>query len=528
TASEGGSGGVFRRRRLTLKGLATGGCALALPAGSRTAFGAESADVVIRLVAAPDRASIRPGAGTQVLRFRAEVLRGRRDAVHPSTSYLGPTLELRRGERVRIEFVNRTSEPSIVHWHGMIVPDRADGHPRFAVAPGRRYVYEFTVRNPAGTYLYHPHPHGSTGRQVYFGLAGMLIVRDDDERFVGLPSGEHELALVIQDRRIGDDNALVFKRMMMDTMTGVLGDTVLVNGVADARFAVAPRSYRLRVANASNARIYKLAWSDGRPMHAVAADNGLFDRREGVQTRPYVVLAPFQRVELLEDFGARQGNAEVALVSRPFEASGMMEGMMGGGMMGGGMMGGGMKGGGMMGGGMMGSTQGSELSVARFAVASGTRAISDPPRLPDPPAPLRVGNVELHTRIAFNMMQGSLNGRAFQMSAVASDERLPLGVETVWTFANDSGPMAMPHPMHIHGVRFRIIERGAGAPPDLRDGLIDSGYHDTVLVFPGERVRLAVAPTQPGMFMYHCHNLEHEDGGMMRNCWFGPGSVEAA
>src|SRR5206468_2161173 len=131
-------------------------------------------------------------------------------------------------------------------------------------------------------YLYHPHPHGTTGRQTYYGLAGLLIVRDDRERDRGLPAPE--LPLVLQDRRIGEDNRLVFKRMMMDDMNGVLGDRVLVNGVDDAAFKVAPRAYRLRIANVSNARIvaprayrlrianvsnariYKLAWSDGRPL----------------------------------------------------------------------------------------------------------------------------------------------------------------------------------------------------------------------------------------------------------------------
>lgn len=512
---------VFWDRRKVLKALTAGAGAASLPFGWRPAFGEEASDVEIRLVAAPDRVSIRAGEKTRVLRYTAEVLRGRSDAVRPSTSSLGPTLELRRGERVRIEFVNRIDESSIVHWHGMIVPANADGHPRFSVAPGRSYVYDFTVRNPAGTYLYHPHPHGRTGRQVYLGLAGLLIVRDDDEQRVGLPDAEHELALVIQDRRIGNDNTLSFRRTMMDAMTGVFGDTVLVNGVADAAFTVAPRSYRLRVANVSNARIYKLAWSDGRPMRAIGCDNGLFSRDEGMQTRPYVVLAPFQRVELLENFGARPNPGEVALVSKRFDDPGGMGGMMRG------MMGGGMMGGGMMGGGMTGSSQGRELPVARFSVAAGAPTTSDPPSLPRARAAVRRPATELHTRLAFDMMQGTLNGRAFDMTAVDADERLPLEEETVWTFSNETGEMAMPHPIHIHGVRFRVVDRSGAAPADLRDGLIDAGYHDMVLVFPGERVRVAVAPTEPGMFMYHCHNLEHEDGGMMRNCWFGPGRADS-
>jgi bilirubin oxidase len=144
--------------------------------------------------------------------------------------------------------------------------------------------------------------------------------------------------------------------------------------------------------------------------------------------------------------------------------------------------------------------------------------------LPAAGPPLREGKHELRTQIAFRHMQGFFNGRAFDhdyMTAVADDERLPVGRSTVWTFANDGAGMPMPHPIHIHGVRFRVLERrGAAAPSDLREGLIDAGYKDTFLIFPDERVRVLVTPTEPGLFMYHCHNLEHEDGGMMRNCRF--------
>ena len=510
-------------RRTVLKTLAAaagGGFApLALRAASEP-------DLDLRLTAAPAEARIRDGAPTRVLRYTGEVLRGRPDALRASGGYLGPTLELRRGEHVRIQFVNRTGEPSVIHWHGMIVPDSADGHPHQAVRSGDRYTIEFIVRNPAGTYLYHPHPHRITGRQTYYGLAGLLIVREPAERDMGLPGPEHELQLVLQDRRIREDNQFVFKRMMMDDMMGVLGDQVLVNGRADAAFTIAPRAYRLRIANVSNARIYKLAWSDGRPLRAIASGSGLFSRAEGVQERPYVTLFPFERVELLEDFGARPGGTEFALVSRAFagDAMGaMMQGMMGRGGMMGGMMGGGMMGG------MMGASQGEALDLARFTVSPGARVRAATVSLSEPEPGAAEGKHELHTQLAFRHMRGFLNGRSFDMNApmaVAQDEWLPLGEPTVWTFSNDGPGMAMSHPMHIHGVRFRVIERSSGSvPADLRDGMMDAGFKDTFGIFPGERVRVLVTPGVPGLFMYHCHNLEHEDGGMMRNCMFGPASM---
>lgn len=500
-------------RRKVLKTLSAGGSLFALPGSLRNAAGAPEPDLVLRLVAAPAKTAVRAGPETQVLRYTGEVVRGRRDAIRASAGYLGPTLELRRGERVRIEFVNRTGMPSVTHWHGMIVPDSADGHPHQAVASGSSYTVEFTVRNTPGTYLYHPHPHRITGRQTYYGLAGLLIVRDPREKAIGLPADE--MQLVLQDRRIAEDGQLVFKRSMMDDMNGVLGDRVLVNGLDDAAFKVAPRAYRLRIANVSNARIYKLAWSDDRPMRVIGSDGGLFSRGEGVQERPYVTLFPFQRVELLEDFGARADGAEIALVSREFSGMDMMSSMMGGG----GIMGRG----GMMGG-MMGPSQGEELHIARFTVSPGARSLATPIELPRYEPPVLKGQYELRTQLAFRRMRGFLNGRSFDATdpmAVAEDERLPAGRTSIWTFANDGAGMAMPHPMHVHGVQFRILERrGGNIPNDLREGLIDTGWHDTFGIFPRERVRIALAPEIAGLFMYHCHNLEHEDGGMMRNVLF--------
>jgi len=179
--------------------------------------------------------------------------------------------------------------------------------------------------------------------------------------------------------------------------------------------------------------------------------------------------------------------------------------------------------GGMMGG-MMGPSQGAELHVARFTVSPGVRIRPAALALPKEEARAREGRHELHTQLAFRMMRGFLNGRSFDsqdMMAVADDERLPAGIASVWTFANDGRGMPMPHPIHIHGVRFRVIERSAGAvPEELRRGMLDAGYKDTFGIFPGERVRVQVAPAVPGLFMVHCHNLEHEDGGMMRNCLF--------
>ena len=512
-----------RRRWLKSAAALAVSAPIGLPAGAQS--NERDPDLILRLVAGSDRMKIWRGGPTAVLRYRGQVVRGRPDALRPSGSYLGPTLDLRRGERVRVHFENRLDEPSIIHWHGLIVPEAADGHPRFTVEPGGGYTYEFTVRNHAGTYLYHPHPHGRTGFQVYHGLAGLIVVRDRKERSAGLPNGPFELPLVLQDRRVGADNQLRFKGMMRDDMSGVLGDTVLINGKPDAAFNVASGSYRLRVVNASNARIYKLAWSDGRPLTIVGTDNGLLSASSGPQERPYAMLGPTERVEILEDFGSRRAGQEVALISQVFDSGtqmGMGGGMMDEGRMGGGMMGGGMMGEGMMSEGMMGGmmdSQGEEMLLARFSIRPQRRRTAEPLTLPRIEGESPASPSEFNVRLAFRHMRGFLNEREFEMTAVAPEERLRVHAPVVWTFEHAQGMnMVMPHPMHIHGVRFRILERQRDASaPDVAEGLIDDGFKDTVLVFPGERVRVLVQPTETGLFMYHCHNLEHEDGGMMRN-----------
>ncbi len=96
----------------------------------------------------------------------------------------------------------RLPEPSIIHWHGLLLPSRMDGHPRDAIQSGQTYVYEFEVANRAGTYWYHPHPEPFTGGQVIRGLAGLFLVSDDEEAAAGLPSGDYDIPLVIQDRTL--------------------------------------------------------------------------------------------------------------------------------------------------------------------------------------------------------------------------------------------------------------------------------------------------------------------------------------
>jgi FtsP/CotA-like multicopper oxidase with cupredoxin domain len=134
-------------------------------------------DLDIALTAAPDEISLFPGNPTGVWSFRGKVLQGdNKHLINLERSYLGPIIRVNRGQKIRIRFTNDIPDETIVHWHGLHVPAVMDGHPRFVIPQGETYIYEFEVRNRAGTYWYHPHPHGRTGPQVYGGMAGLFIV----------------------------------------------------------------------------------------------------------------------------------------------------------------------------------------------------------------------------------------------------------------------------------------------------------------------------------------------------------------
>jgi FtsP/CotA-like multicopper oxidase with cupredoxin domain len=184
---------IYRRRVLVRSATAAAAATLGLPGlGASIAGAARSAadiDIHIELRAVQDRVAVRPGRTTGVWRYAGKLLHGHASSLNASAgNYLGPVIRARRGQRVRIDLINELPESTIIHWHGLHVPDDMDGHPRHAIAPGDRYIYEFTVLNRAGSYWFHPHPHGRTGKQIYSGLAGLFLVTDDDGRRWACPA----------------------------------------------------------------------------------------------------------------------------------------------------------------------------------------------------------------------------------------------------------------------------------------------------------------------------------------------------
>ncbi len=511
------------RRRLlqTAAGSLLGGGFLPRASASATAAGAAHGlapaeptadfrpDVELELNAITDEVGLLPGAPTAVWRFTGRVRRGNADALTflegaPGGPRFVPVIKVRRGQKIRIFFNNRLPEESIVHWHGLHVAQRMDGHPMYAIGSQQGYVYEFTVANRAGTHWFHPHPHGRTGHQVYHGLAGLFLIGDSEEDAAGLPGGEFDLPLVIQDRSFDPDNQLIYLgRGMMERMIGFAGDRVLVNASPNYFRPVERRAYRLRLFNGSNASGYRLSLSDGRPFVVIGTDGGLL---EEAMTRQTLTLAPAERADVWVDFSGLRPGQELALVAQAFSPMLSGRGMgMGMGM------------------GMRGrATSNQPHNIALFRAGNRAPARSSHPgRLSRFPAlSLRDAiNRDQPRQIRLSMMhgQGFLNGRTFEMAAVTRDERVFAGATEVWDFINDS-PMA--HPMHVHNVHLKVIRRTGAAAEDsgLTAGFTDEGLKDTVLVLPGERVRVLLKfASHTGLYLYHCHILEHEDLGMMRN-----------
>ncbi|MCL7420479.1 MAG: multicopper oxidase domain-containing protein [Methylobacter sp.] len=488
-------------------------------------------DVEIELTQEVAHVPIFKGPETRIWKVSGKVLKGPEAAIeNHAESYIAPTIRLQKGQKVRIILKNNLPAPSILHWHGLHVPSKMDGNPMYAVDQGQAFVYEFTILNRAGFYWYHAHTHSVTAKQVYSGLAGLFIVSDAEEQALDLPKGEYDVALAIQDRSFDNQNQLHYNNHMMQRMQGFLGDQIMINGQPDYILPVATRAYRLRLLNGSNSRIYKLAWDDGTPMTVIGVDGGLLEHPE---QHAYMMLAPGERREIWMDFSGKPVGTELTLRSLPFESA-MHGGMHGGGMMGGRRM---MGGRGMMSGGDL--PLGGDYAVLKVKVSRQVQAQNKLPERLTTIKPLRLqdaANADNPRNILLSMrhMSALLNGRSYAMDDVRPDEIIPVNTLQVITFDNGfsggmgmgmgmGGMMAMPHPMHIHGEQFQVLRREIN--PGFRSGhesvaagFVDSGWKDTVLVMPGEKVTiLKPFNDYTGIFMYHCHNLEHEDMGMMRD-----------
>lgn len=451
--------------------------------------------------------------------------------------YFNPVLRVRRGSVVNARFWNRLEETSIIHWHGLRVDANNDGNPHYAVGPGEVYRYRIPIHNRAGTCWYHPHPHALTAGQVYRGLASFLIVENDEDdalvRALDLKLGTTDIPLLLQDRRLDAQGRLVRTLDTRAQFLGHLGAEAAVNGRARARLDVTRRIYRLRLLNAASARILRLAFMrPDRPQRflIIGADGGLLERALPAEE---AFLSPGERLDVLLDLRTLPRDTPLVLRSLAFDA---MRAPLA----------------------ALCSTAPRPVvaaysphtphAVTRDSGAEAAQPLPEP--LPDgtafdllafdvydgpryernlPSRLARVPDIATQGRLRrFELdhadMQWRINGVRFDMRK--TQLAVERGSVEIWELRNPPG--GMPHPVHFHGFPFRLLGRDS-SPEQVRRLAVDArglaagetGWKDTVLVWPSERVRLAIdfSHDYPGeqVYMLHCHNLEHEDQGMMLN-----------
>ncbi|MFC4128156.1 multicopper oxidase family protein [Nocardia rhizosphaerae] len=392
-----------------------------------------------------------------------------------SGSVLGPTIRARRGEQVEFTITNTLPEATSVHWHGMHLPAASDGGPHQMIAPGAVWRPSWTIGQQAATLWYHPHPHGATEKHVQRGLAGFFLIDDDAADALGLPDdyGVDDIPLVLQDRRFTPAGEIDESD---PTDIGLLGDTIVTNGIAGAHLAVGTERVRLRVLNGSPGRLYNLAFADDRAFALIATDGGLLP--EPVELRR-LQLSPGERAELVVTL--RPGETAV-LRSLPITDR-------------------------------AGIDRAAEFGFDDTFDLLELRAAADlrsSPALPTsliPLAPL----VPAHTppTRTFDLQWFMINNQRMDMNRI--DLTVPVDTIEVWQVRNHDN---WPHNFHIHDVQFQILTvDGAPPPPAL------AGWKDTVYTSSGVTYTLAMRfadhtdPTFP--YMYHCHLLHHEDQGMM-------------
>jgi FtsP/CotA-like multicopper oxidase with cupredoxin domain len=352
-----------------------------------------------------------------------------------------PLLRVQRGDAFDVTLTNRIPEHLILHWHGLTPPEEADGHPRLAVdGNGGRYHYGFRVENRAGTYWYHSHAHHRVAKHTQMGIAGMLIVEDDEEAALGLPSGAREIPLILQDRKLDAQGIPHYHDA--NVMEGHVGDEPFGNGVRRPYLDVDTALYRFRLLNGSNARIFRLELSDGTPLVLIGNDGGLIERPVPLA---YLDLSPGERADVLIDFRRAPVGSRVMLRSVPFAVGGHVTEFGGE------------------------NIHDINLNLLELRVA---REVEDPAvvpgalvhvPLPDPAEAVRERTFKFSfQRDPFfrSMERHHLNGKMYEMDRI--DERVPFGETEIWSFENVSW---FAHPVHLHATHFRVLSADGRTGP---------------------------------------------------------------
>lgn len=386
-------------------------------------------------------------------------------------NYLGPTLRFDNNDPVNVKIKNTIDEPTTLHWHGMHIPAEFDGGPHQIISPGDVWNPVFQINQNAATLWYHPHLMGKTAEHVYKGLAGMIIIEDEFSKGLNIPSayGVNDIPLILQDRRLNRNGTFAYTPSMHDIMQGYTGNELLVNGGISPSFRTEGGIVRFRILNGSNSSLMRIRFDESRSFTVIASDGGFLPEQVEMTS---LILSPGERYEILMDF-SDEGTYRLIC-----------------------------------------DVYGTETYTALEIDSEGTVKESiEAFKTARPFAVQGEENVSLERdfRMESRGMRGfSINGKTMNLNRI--DFKAKQGQSEVWNVSNEGrGMMQLLHSFHVHDVQFRILTiNGQPPPPHL------AGPKDTVLLMPGDRVSFVLNfKDYTGIYMYHCHFLEHEDNGMM-------------
>jgi len=473
-------------------------------------------------------------------------------------SYPGPTIGARRGAPITVRWVNAlagaqgpvphlmpvdasvhiapvkdrpgSGVPVVTHLHGGRTESESDGDPDAWYTAGyrergpmfRKEVYTYDNDQEPALLWYHDHALGLTRLNVYSGLAGLYLIRDQWEESLGLPSGKYELPLVIQDRSFYANGELYYHALAKEpghpspsVLPEQFGEVILVNGAAWPVAEVEARRYRLRVLNGSDSRFYRMALSSGQSFLVIGSDGGLLDAPVELKE---LLLAPAERADVIVDFSSPRLRGKTVVLENDARAP-------------------------FPDGDPPNPRTNGRIMAFRISGAAAADASRVPERLRRVPIPFLGPTAPIRELVLFEAKDG--HGRLKAMLGTAKDgalhwdhpvtENPALDAVEAWDFYNTTPDT---HPVHVHLVQFRVVSRrkfkadvdqATGrlsnirySGPPLPPPAAEAGWKDTVRANPGEVTRVVAKFDRPGRYAWHCHILSHEDHEMMRPFRVGP------
>ena len=450
--------------------------------------------------------------------------------------YPGPTIEVESGEKVFIQWINNLPDKhllpvdytvhgahvdvpevrTVVHVHGASVEWESDGYPEAWFTKGfkqvgpyfRKHLYRYDNDDRACTLWYHDHALGITRLNVYAGLAGFYLIRDHWERLLNLPSGKYEVPLMIQDKTFHKDGSLCYPKQpekpVPELETSIVpeffGDTILVNGKVWPYLKVEPRKYRFRLLNASNTRFYRLKLDSGQLFYQIGTDGGFMQHPIGVKE---IMLAPAERADVIIDFTNLEGKNMIMTndAPAPFPTGDPPNENTG--------------------------------TVMQFRVTLPLSSVDTSviPAYMMPLPKIKEQSASKKRYLTLNENTDKYGRKIMLLDNKHWDapitENPKLGSTEIWYLINLTEDT---HPIHLHFINFQIVDRrdfdaekfkkermihytGPALPPEPQE----RGWKDTVRANPNQVTRIIMKfGPYTGLYVWHCHILEHEDYEMMR------------